>query len=330
MQIRLIAMVALLVALVLPGCGGDDSESDEAQTTPGVTFDEAIRDAGAPRAADFPQPKGRTLQQIAQALPAVNVGLATSVYTPGENRLAFGVIDEQRSFVYGKTAVYLARGAGAKAIGPFPAPADPLVVEPPFRSQNAAQESDAIAAIYESEVDLPRPGQWQVLTMTKAQGKVYGAATTIRVRRSSPIPAKGAPAPRTETDTRTSAGGDMESIDTRVPPDDMHEESFDDVLGKKPVALLFATPQLCESRVCGPVVDIAAQLKREYGDRMEFIHQEVFVDNAVEKGFRPPLRRFRLKTEPWLFTVDKQGRVAARLEGSFGIQAFKKAIEAAL
>ena len=31
-----------------------------------------------------------------------------------------------------------------------------------------------------------------------------------------------------------------------------------EVVGKKPVALLFATPQLCQSRVCGPVVDIAA------------------------------------------------------------------------
>jgi hypothetical protein len=31
----------------------------------------------------------------------------SSVFTPGENRLAFGVIDRKRKFVYGKTVVYL-------------------------------------------------------------------------------------------------------------------------------------------------------------------------------------------------------------------------------
>ena len=45
---------------------------------------------------------------------------------------------------------------------------------------------------------------------------------------------------------------------------------------------------------------------------------------------RPPLRAFHLETEPRLFTFDKQGRVAARLEGSFGVAAFREAVEAAL
>ena len=57
------------------------------------------------------------------------------------------------------------------------------------------------------------------------------------------------------------------------------------------MALLFATPQLCQSRVCGPVVDIALQTAAKYGDRVEFIHQEVYVDNDPAKGLREPLRR---------------------------------------
>lgn len=225
------------------------------------------------------------------------------------------MIDEEQRFVYGKTAIYLAHRPNERALGPFPAPADPLVVDPAFRSQAAAKESGAIAAIYESQVDFPSPGRWHVLTMSKAQGKTYGAAATLEVARSSAIPAKGEKAPSTATDTLASASGDIKAIDTRVPPDDMHDKSFKDVLAKKPVALLFATPQLCESRVCGPVVDIAAQLKRDYGDRVEFIHQEVFVDNEVDKGLRPPLKRFALKTEPWLFTIDRHGRVAAGSRG---------------
>jgi hypothetical protein len=327
MRIGLPALTPLLLAAGLAACGGSDNGEERSQ---GVTFEAAIREARSVDARDFPRPRGRTLQQIAKTLPEVDVGLATSVFTPGRNRLAFGVIDERRSFVYGKSAVYVARGPDARARGPYPAPADPLVVDPAFRSRGAAQESDALAAIYEAQVELPRAGDWTVLTVTRAGGRLYGAGATITVAKSSRVPAVGARAPRVETETRASAGGDLEKIETRVPPDDMHERSFREVVGRKPVALLFATPALCESRVCGPVVDIAAQLKRKYGDRVEFIHQEVYVDNDLERGLRPPLRAFELRTEPWLFTIDRDGRVAARLEGSFGNEAFERALKAAL
>jgi hypothetical protein len=42
------------------------------------------------------------------------------------------------------------------------------------------------------------------------------------------------------------------------------------------------------------------------------------------------LQTFHLRTEPWLFTVDAEGRIAARLEGSFGTEAFEEAVRAAL
>ena len=127
-----------------------------------------------------------------------------------------------------------------------------------------------------------------------------------------------------------SAGGDVESIDTRRPTSDMHEDSFAEVAGKKPVALLFATPQLCQSRVCGPVVDIALQLKAKYGDQVDFIHQEVYTDNDPAMGLREPLQQFGLQSEPWLFVVGKDGKVTARLEGSFGLNAFDQALQTAL
>ena len=93
---------------------------------------------------------------------------------------------------------------------------------------------------------------------------------------------------------------------------------------------LFATPQLCQSRVCGPVVDIAEQLKKTYGNRVQFIHQEVYMDNEVDNGLRPPLKAFGLQTEPWLFAVNRQGRITARLEGSFGFNAMEAAIKSTL
>ncbi len=137
-------------------------------------------------------------------------------------------------------------------------------------------------------------------------------------------------APKVTTDTLASAKGDIAKIDTRQPPDDMHGVQFADVVGKKPVALLFSTPQLCQSRVCGPVTDVAEQMKATYGKRMDFIHQEVYVDNDPRKGLREPLRQFNLRTEPWLFVVNRQGRITARLEGSIGVNAFEQAIKTAL
>ena len=105
-------------------------------------------------------------------------------------------------------------------------------------------------------------------------------------------------------------GGDVASIDTRLPPSSMHDADFADVLGKKPVVLLFATPQLCQSRVCGPVVDVAEQVKaKTANDDVEFIHMEVFRDNQIDKGIRPQMAAFHLQTEPWLFVFDRSGKV---------------------
>jgi hypothetical protein len=331
LALALLACAALLIA----ACGGGSDEASKPKPPAGVSqqdFDRRLAEASTASAADFPATGGRTLQQVADtALAGNQVGFASSVLTPGRNRLAFGVIDKGNSFVYGKTAVYVARSPEAKARGPYPAPADSLLTKPAFRSQNAAVESSPIAQIYAASVPFPRAGNYAVLVVTKQGSKLLGAPAQVDVTDRSPIPDVGERAPRVTTDTVASAAGNLAAIDTRRPfARELHEVSFKDVLGRKPVALLFATPQLCQSRVCGPVVDIALQMKQKYGDRMAFIHQEVYRDNQVDKGLRPPLQAFHLRTEPWLFTIDRDGRIAARLEGSFGVKEFEHAIQAAL
>ena len=323
-------MQCLVAVLLASACGGGDSGAKAGQERDSA-FDRSILAAQRVSEADFPPARGRTLQQVADRVEAVQAGLATQEFTPGRNRLAFGVIGRDNKLVYGPSAIYFARTPNDRAEGPFPAPADPLVVDPPFRSKQAALESDAVAAIYETEVTLPRPGRYAVLVVTKGpDGLLVGGGTEIKVKRESAIPTVGERPPRVNTETVASSGGDIKSIDTRDPADEMHEENFADVLGEKPVVLLMATPALCQTRVCGPVTDIAAQLHEEYGDRATFIHQEVYEDNDVQKGLREPLGRFGLTTEPWLFTISADGRVAARLEGSFGNNAFREAVEAAL
>ena len=325
--------IVAAAALLAAGCGGSDSAAPK--PPPGVSkkdFAAELAAASTATVADFPAVKGRTLERLANSATAGNqVGFASSVFTPGQNRLAFGVVDKANSFVYGKSAVYVARDPGDPALGPYPAPADSLLTKPAFRSQNAAVESSPIAQIYAAKVPFPKAGAWSVLVVTKQGAKLTGAAAQVRVTAKSTIPDVGDRPPAVSTDTVTSAAGNLAAIDTRRPfARELHTTNFKDVLGRKPVALLFATPQLCQSRVCGPVVDIALQMKQQYGDRMAFIHQEVYRDNQVNKGLRAPLNAFHLRTEPWLFTIDRNGRIAARLEGSFGVKEFRRAIQAAL
>jgi len=329
-------MAVIAAVIALAGCGGGSSgDGDSTRNVPeSGGLRDKVREAGAPAKADFPAVEGRTLQQVADSMQAgPEVGLAGQTFTTGANRLAFGVIDPQGQFVYGKTAVYVAPTPDSRARGPFPAPADVLVTDPAFRSRQAASEGDLFAAVYGADVRFSKPGSWSVLTVTQSGGGMLAAPTQVKVvtPEQDDIPDVGEAAPKVATDTVASAKGDEESIDTRIPTaPELHQESFADVVGKKPVALLFATPQLCQSRVCGPVTDIELQLKAKHGDAMTFIHQEVYADNDPNKGLRPPLKAFNLKSEPWLFVVGADGKITARLEGSFGLKTFENAINTAL
>ena len=330
----LLAALAVLI-LAAAGCGGDDSGgggSDPAAQVPSG-IQQQVREAQNPQASDFPAADGKTLQKLADSIGGgPEMGLAGSVYRAGEeNRVAFGVIDSNAGFLYGKTALYIAKTPDSPAKGPFPAPADVLITEAPYRSQQAATEADPFAAVYATHVKLGKPGTYSIMAVTLVDGKPTAAPGQLKVIDPSQdkIPAVGDMAPKVATDTVASAGGDVESIDTRRPTSDMHDKSFADLVGKEPVALLFATPQLCQSRVCGPVVDEALQLKASYGRQIHFIHQEVYAGNDPNKGLRKPLQEFHLQSEPWLFVVGKDGRITDRLEGSFGLNAFEQAIKTA-
>lgn len=328
----------LLVALVVAACGsdGDAAPRDPVANVPSEDgIREAVRSASVPEEAEFPPSEGKTLQELADAMAAgPSFARATQVFTtPGPTRMAFGMIGADGMPIYGPTAVYVAATPNDPAIGPFVAPADVLLTDPRYRSKQAATTEDPFVAVYTAEVEFPKRGQYSVLATTKLpDGKLTGATGQVDVssKEADPIPAVGAKAPKVHTETLESAGGDVAKIDTRDPPSDMHKVDFADVVGKKPVALLFATPQLCQSRVCGPVTDMELQMQSKYGDRMDFIHQEVWKNNDLNAGLREPLRQFNLPTEPWLFVVNAEGVITARLEGSIGVNQFEEAVKSGL
>ncbi len=250
------------------------------------------------------------------------VSPAARVLRLGENRFSFGVFTlGHEQITDAQVAIYAAPGVGLEgpAIGPFTARIEDLSTEPAFRAETTSSDPDAAKVVYVTEIPLDKPGAWTFGALTK-EGEGYTGSlvpTPSKVGEFDPVDV-GEPAPEVHTPTADEVA-DISEIDTRVPPDDLHDEDLADVLGRKPVVLLFATPQLCQSRICGPVVDVAEQVKREFGDRVAFIHQEVYIDNDLNKGVRPQMSAYRLPSEPWLFVIDRQGKVSTVIEGAFSV-----------
>ena len=336
-----VAAVASVLAIAAAGCGSSSKSSSATAQTATQTSSQtssgpppAVNELAAaehPAVSQFPAANGRSLQQLANlARPGPQLGPATGVFTPGTGREAFGLNTSSGAFIYAPTAIYVAPTANSPARGPFLAPADPMGVAPAFRSRQNAGPG-GIQAIYSAEVPLPHAGTYAVLGLTRVGSTLLGSTGEIAVAATSPIPAVGQKPPAVTTDTAASAHGNVSLLTTRIPPETgMQTVSFNDVLGKRPVVLLFSTPQLCQSKVCGPVTDIAAQLASQFGSRVTFIHEEVYANNQPQQGLRPQLKAFHLQTEPWLFTVNRSGVIVARLEGAFGVNEFRQAIQAAL
>jgi hypothetical protein len=323
----LCAATTAVAATFAAGCGGSSDDSTE-----------PTGEAARPAAGDFPAVDGRSLEQLVkdEGEPSDLVAAPSgAVYREGENRYGFGVFNVDASPVDdAEVALYAAPqdDPDAPAVGPFPAAAESLDVEAAFQSQTTSQDPDAAKTVYVSDVDFDKKGPWRVVAMIKdgdsytytqlAQGAVVG-------RFDKAIPDVGDKVPVVHTDTPADVGGDVAKIDTRQPPTTMHSDDFADVVGKKPVVLLFATPALCQSRVCGPVADITEEVKNERPDDAAYIMQEIYVDNIPGqslKDLRPQVRAFGLQTEPWLFVIDEDGKVSTEIEGAFS----KGELEAAL
>lgn len=320
---RLFLLAALAAgALVVAGCGDDDSDSSDEAAQP------------APAAADFPTPDGRSLEQLfADSNPTDDLvaSPAGATFTQGRNRFGFGVFTVAGEQVTdADVAIYAAKRPDGNPQGPFPARVESLETETAFTAKTTADDPDAAKVVYVSDLVLDSPGEWQLIALVRQGDQLQAARVpSIVVAPDDPIPAPGERAPNVHTPT-TDDVADVAEIDTRVPPSTLHEDDLADVLGKEPVVLLFATPALCQSRVCGPVVDVAEQVANDHQDDAAFIQMEIYEDNDPNKPLRPQVRAYKLSTEPWLFVIDDKGRVSSRIEGAFSVGELEQALDGAL
>lgn len=318
---RLLFLSLLAVAaigMLVSGCGGSDDSGD------GVA-------RSAPAASDFPSAEGKTIDEILnEQTPSEKVVAAAAMaFEVGENRYPFGIFNVDRTQVEdADVALYFAKSPQAPVEGPLPAEIVSLETKAAYRSQGASGPGEA-SSFYRVDVKFDRAGPWLGIAVIKDGDTTEAARVTPSpvVGQFPKIAAVGEKAPKVSTPTPSDVGGDLSKIDTRQPPSSMHDVDFADVYGKKPVVLIFATPALCYSRVCGPVVDVAEQVKDEVGDGVVFIHNEVWTDNDVNKGPRPQLTAFGLETEPWIFFINKDGTIEKRVEGAIGVEELRADVE---
>lgn len=325
MQRLVLTLLVCSSLLGLSACG--DSGSD--------TTSDPIAAANQVDAADFPKTDGavsiRDLQKEVGAAQDANLLPASNNFPAGrENRLPFGLFDAERKPFWGPTMMYLSIDGGP-AEGPFPVEAHGFEVAEEFKGETSRSDIDAIGnGYYTATLPKAKAGdKINVLTLTKVGEEFQAAATGVTIAKSDPTPAPGEKAPA--IDTRTLEDHPASEIDTRMPPSGMQQISLKDALKNgKPTALIFATPKLCASRVCSPIVDVALEVQDEYDDKVNFVHNEIYNDNDLSKGMRPEVEAFGLPMEPYTFVIDSDGRVVEQLAGPFDQAELTSAIDQAL
>ena len=315
----------LAAALLLSACGSSDDDDGGAAPAPPQP------PAAAP--ADFPGATGKTLGQLTEGLPhgaILNVSSFKS-QRPGRNRLGFAIVDRANKQIdVSAVAVYTAKPDGSQLRGPFAARKESLNVDTRYRSQQTDSDLASGDTFYVADAVYGSRGPHVAIGLVRLDGRLVVAEPVgnIMVGEKGGPPQVGEPAIKVHTQTAADVGGDLTKLSTRIPPPrEMLSADFADVVGKKPAVLLFATPALCASRTCGPVVDIAEQVRAQNGKGVTFIQQEIYQDNDPGKPYRQQVLAWRLPTEPWAFVVDRRGKVAARFEGVFSVGELARAVD---
>ena len=176
------------------------------------------------------------------------------------------------------------------------------------------------------DIEFDRAGYWDVEVTVRLDGKDQTATATFEVLEDSTVLEVGDQAPRTINHLPGAAGVPPTAIDSRaveanVPDPDLHLGTVADALtAGRPLLVVVSTPVYCVSRFCGPITDSVDDLAKRYGDRMAFVHLEVwrsYEDEILNKAAAEwilPAGGAAEGKEPWVFLVDHKGTVVRRFD----------------
>jgi hypothetical protein len=302
------AIVVALVGSILlaAGCGG------------GGAGEGASSSAGA----DASSSTLETLWQDADENVGATAG--TSDFQAGTNRVSFLVIDDKGRAVERPTArVWLSRGLKERPFAETTARFEPIGVP--------GGETADTDGIYVVRLRTPTPGTYWYLARPVGSRSIAALGNVV-VKERSDAPAVGDRAIPSQTPTLASTGGNLARLTTARHPDRaLYRTSVASALGAHaPFVVTFATPLFCQSRMCGPVVDVVSAVQRKEPARspVRFIHVEIYKGNDPANGYNQWVRQWGLPTEPFTFVVDRRGVIRAKLEGAFSVGELERAVAA--
>lgn len=259
--------------------------------------------------------------------------IAPSVATCGTNRVLFGLLDKEgRPLGDPGRSLRLAFFDLARDKDKAFATVDATFI---WAIENAV-------GVYAANIALPEAGRFGIEITTAAAG---GAPTTLRmtfdVQATSPVVRVGDKAPSTKTPTLSDVGNDPTRISTDATPDPaLYKTSIDQALAAHaPLAVIFATPKFCQTAQCGPTLERIKPFVAKYPTvtfsnvepyKLKFVDGSLQADLTADGKLQttPASDAWRLRSEPHVYVVDKDGVVTADFELIFSDAELTAALDA--
>lgn len=314
MRARTLAPVALLVAVLAAACGGSSSGDGDAAAVVETVISETV---------SAPAPPG-SIQELLNGGPGDDVALVmgNQDFAVGDNAVRFLILRSDGSAIDATRAKVLVAPGGFDAKPSLEGTAENLTVG--AASADGGDEFDT-RKVWVANLTIDEPGPYTLLV--EPEGEEIQAVGQIDVKAASDAPAVGSKA--ISVDNPTVADDFPDKITTATPPDvDLLQWSVADALADgAPFVVTFATPKLCQSRVCGPVVDVVEAVRKRFEDTpVRFIHIEIYRNNDVDQGFNEWVQAWDLPTEPWTFVVDSTGTIKDSFEGLVTVGELEQAV----
>ncbi len=119
-------------------------------------------------------------------------------------------------------------------------------------------------------------------------------------------------------------GYQIQELSTHPKPEpSMYQTTVENAISNnRPSVVVFSTPAYCQSKVCGPVLDIVMSVMDSYQPHIDFIHIEPFdLSSLLNSGdflLSAPAKTWNLPSEPWIIVIGHDGKVVAKFEGIVG------------
>ena len=266
--------------------------------------------------------------------------LSTDDLGVGQERFAFEVIQPDGGVLASGPLVvhfYVSEQGQSRPEGDALATYQTMAVTPGVKENTTVKDQISVRGIYAVPgFNFDQPGAWTATIQPDPSRTPFTQPISLEfnVAQHSATPAVGEKAVRSPTPVG-STPAELEAICSLDPPDDMHRVSADQSLAAgRPFVLAFASPGYCRSRLCGPVTELVQSVEESYRGRLDFIHVEPYDLSQLHRGglfeLVPSAQDWGLKTDPWVFVVDRSGRVAAKFEGNLSREELERAIEKAI